>query len=101
MISGLFLSGIIVWLAGALACLALWRKPAAARRLACGAGLAGSLLDLAGSSAALFSSRPAAIGMRKLHRPAHTTATCIGASFVPVAQFIPSTCSLARIGPNA
>jgi hydrogenase-4 component B len=55
MISALFLSGIIVWLAGALASLALWRNPAAARRVACGAALAGSLLDLAASAMAIFS----------------------------------------------
>jgi hydrogenase-4 component B len=59
----LFLSGIFVWLAGALACLALWRRPAAARQVACGAALAGSLLDLAGSASAIFSRSPALIDL--------------------------------------
>lgn len=54
MIAELFLSGIIIWLAGAVASLTLWRHPAAARRVACGAALAGSLLELAGSAAAIF-----------------------------------------------
>jgi hydrogenase-4 component B len=62
-IAELFLSGIVVWLAGAAASLALWRQPAAARRVACGAALAGSLLDLAASSAALFSASPVFIGL--------------------------------------
>jgi len=63
MIAGLFLSGIVVWLAGALASLALGRHPAPARRLACGAALAGSLLNLAASAVALFSSSPVTIGL--------------------------------------
>src|ERR1035438_1540859 len=63
MMAGLFLSGIVVWLAGALASLALGRHPARARRVACGAALAGSLLNLAASAAALFSSSPAMIGL--------------------------------------
>ena len=63
MIADLFLSGIIVWLAGAVASVALWRQPAAARRVACGAALAGSLLDLTGSAAAIFSGSPIAIGL--------------------------------------
>jgi hydrogenase-4 component B len=63
MISALFLSGIVVWLAGAMASLALWRRPATARRVACGTALAGSLLDLAGSAAAIFSSSPVAIDL--------------------------------------
>ena len=63
MISGLFLSGIFVWLAGAVASLALWRRPADARRVGCGAALAGSLLDLAGSAAAIFSGSPALIDL--------------------------------------
>ena len=63
MIADLYLSGIVVWLAGAVASLALWRQPAAARRVACGAALAGSLLDLAGSAASIFSGGPTAIGL--------------------------------------
>jgi len=63
MISGLFVSGILVWLAGAVASLALWREPASARRVACGTALAGSILDLAGSAAAIFSSSPIIIGL--------------------------------------
>ncbi len=63
MIAELFLSGIVVWLAGAAASLALWRQPAAARRVACGAALAGSLLDLTGSAAAIFSGSPTVIGL--------------------------------------
>ncbi|MGA2889648.1 MAG: hydrogenase 4 subunit B [Terracidiphilus sp.] len=63
MISGFFLSGIIVWLAGALACLALWRKPATARCVGCGTALAGSLLELVGSAAAIFNDSPATIGL--------------------------------------
>jgi hydrogenase-4 component B len=54
-ITELFLSGIIVWLAGAMASLALWRRPASARRVGCGAALGGSLLVLGGSAAAIFS----------------------------------------------
>jgi hydrogenase-4 component B len=53
-IAKLFLSGIIVWLTGATAALVLWRQPVAARRVACGAALAGSILDLIGSAAAIF-----------------------------------------------
>ena len=63
MIPGLFLSGIIIWLAGAIASLALWRKPVAARRAACAAALAGSLLDLSASAFAIFSSSPIVIGL--------------------------------------
>ncbi len=63
MIAELFLSGIVVWLAGAAASLALWRRPGAARRVACGAALAGSLLDLAASAASLFSATPTFIGL--------------------------------------
>lgn len=63
MIADLFLGGIVVWLAGAVASLALWRRPAAARRVACGSALAGSLLDGAGSAAAIFSPGPIAIGI--------------------------------------
>jgi len=59
----LFLGGIFIWLAGALASLALWRRPADARRVAGAAGLAGSLLDLAGSAAAIFSRTPALIDL--------------------------------------
>ncbi len=55
MIVELFFSGIVVWLAGAMASLALWRRPPVARRVGCGAALAGSLLVLAGSAAAIFS----------------------------------------------
>jgi hydrogenase-4 component B len=62
-IAELFLSGIVVWLAGAAASLALWRQPATARRVACGAALAGSLLDLTGSAAAIFSGSPTVIGL--------------------------------------
>jgi hydrogenase-4 component B len=62
-IAYLFLSGIIVWLAGAVASLALGRRPAAARHVACGAALAGSLLDLAASAASLFSASPTVIGL--------------------------------------
>jgi hydrogenase-4 component B len=54
-IAELFLSGIIVWLAGAVASLALWRQPSAARRVGCGTALGGSLLVLVGSAAAIFS----------------------------------------------
>ncbi|HUD75335.1 MAG TPA: hypothetical protein VMQ76_09710, partial [Terracidiphilus sp.] len=63
MIAELFLSGIIVWLAGAVASLVLGRQPAAARRVACGAALAGSLLDLTASAAAIFSGSSAVIGL--------------------------------------
>ena len=63
MISVLFLGSILVWLAGALASLALWRRPADARKVACGAALAGSLLDLAASSAAIFSADAPVIGL--------------------------------------
>jgi len=56
-IAELFLSGIIVWLTGAMASLVLWRQPATARRVGCGAALAGSLLVLMGSAAAIFSGR--------------------------------------------
>src|ERR1035438_10383099 len=63
MISGLFLSGIIIWFAGAMASLALWRKPVAARRAACAAALAGSLLDLSASAFAIFSSSPIVIDL--------------------------------------
>jgi hydrogenase-4 component B len=63
MIAALFLSGIIVWLAGATASLALWRRPAFARRVACGAALAGSLLDLTASAFAIFSSSPTVISL--------------------------------------
>ncbi len=63
MISALFLGSIVVWLAGALASLALWRRPADARKVACGAALAGSLLDLAASSAAIFSADAPVIGL--------------------------------------
>jgi hydrogenase-4 component B len=62
-ITELFLSGIIVWLAGAVASLALWRHPAVARRVGCSAALAGSLLDLAASAAVLFSGSTTAIGL--------------------------------------
>jgi hydrogenase-4 component B len=62
-IAELFLSGILVWLTGAVACLALWRHPVAARRVTCGAALAGSLLDLIASSAAIFSRSSAEIGL--------------------------------------
>ncbi len=63
MISELFLSGIIIWLAGAVTSLALCRKPAAARRVACAAALAGSLLDLSASAFAIFSNSPAVLGL--------------------------------------
>ncbi len=63
MIAEFFLSGIIVWLAGATASLALWRNPSAARRVACGAALGGSLLELAGSAMAIFSGSPTLIGL--------------------------------------
>jgi hydrogenase-4 component B len=62
-IAALFLSGIVVWLAGAMACLALWRKPAAARRVTCGAALAGSLFELTASAAAIFAESPTVIGL--------------------------------------
>jgi hydrogenase-4 component B len=62
-IAELFLSGIIVWLAGAVASLALGCQLAAARRVACGAALAGSLLDLAASAAAIFSGSSTVIGL--------------------------------------
>jgi len=61
MISELFLSGIIAWFAGAMASLALWRKPVAARRVACTAALAGSLFDLSASAFAVFSGSPTVI----------------------------------------
>ena len=63
MIAALYVSGMIVWLAGAAASLALWSRPAGARRVACGAALAGSLLDLAASAAALSSASPTVIGL--------------------------------------
>ena len=63
MIAALFLTGIIVWLAGSLASLALWSRPARARQVACGAALAGSLLNLAASAAAIFSASPTVIGL--------------------------------------
>jgi len=59
----LFLSGIIVWLAGAVASLALRRRPPAARRVGCGAALAGSLLVLLGTAAAIFSGSSTAIDL--------------------------------------
>jgi len=62
-IAALYVSGMIVWLAGAAASLALWSRPAGARRVACGAALAGSLLDLAASAAALSSASPTVIGL--------------------------------------
>jgi hydrogenase-4 component B len=62
-IGELFLSGIVVWLAGAAASLALWRRPARARRVACGTALAGSLLDLAASAAAISGRSPALIDL--------------------------------------
>jgi hydrogenase-4 component B len=62
-ITELFLSGIVVWLAGAVASLALWRQPAVARRVGCSAALAGSLLDLAASAAVLFSGSTTATGL--------------------------------------
>jgi hydrogenase-4 component B len=62
-IAALFLSGIVVWLAGAMACLTLWRRPPAARRMTCGAALAGSLLVLISSAAAIFSESPTVIGL--------------------------------------
>ncbi len=46
-----------------MACLALWRKPSDARRVACAAALAGSLLDLVASALAIFSSSPEVIGL--------------------------------------
>ncbi len=63
MISGLFLSRIIIWLAGAMASLVLWRKPVAARRVSCAAALAGSVLDLFASSYAIFSGSATVIGL--------------------------------------
>ena len=63
MIAELFLSALMVWLAGAVAALALWRHPAAARRVACGSALAGSLLDLACSSAAVFAGNSTVVGL--------------------------------------
>jgi len=62
-ITDLFLSGIVVWLAGAAASLALYRRPAAARRVACGLALAGSFLDLAASAAAIFAAAPIVIAL--------------------------------------
>jgi hydrogenase-4 component B len=62
-IAELFLSGIVVWLAGAMASLALGRRPAAARRVGCGAALVGSLIDLVGSAAAIFSGSPTVIDL--------------------------------------
>jgi hydrogenase-4 component B len=62
-IAELFLSAFVVWLAGAVAALALGRHPAAARRLACGSALVGSLLDLAGSVAAIFAGNSTVIGL--------------------------------------
>ena len=63
MIPDLFLSGIVVWMGGAAGSLALYRRPAAARRVACGSALAGSLLDLSGSAAAIFAGAPIAIAL--------------------------------------
>jgi hydrogenase-4 component B len=62
-ITEVFLSGIIVWLAGAAASLALGRHPVAARRVGCSAALAGSLLDLAASAAVLVSGSTTVIGL--------------------------------------
>jgi hydrogenase-4 component B len=62
-IPDLFLSGIVVWMGGAAGSLALYRRPAAARRVACGSALAGSLLDLSGSAAAIFAGAPIAIAL--------------------------------------
>jgi hydrogenase-4 component B len=59
----LFLSGIVVWLAGAMASLALWRQPSAARRVGCGTALGGSLLVLVGSAAAIFGGSSAGISL--------------------------------------
>jgi hydrogenase-4 component B len=58
-----FLSGIVVWLAGAVASLALWRQPAVARRVGCSAALAGSFLDLAASAVVLVSGSTTTIGL--------------------------------------
>jgi hydrogenase-4 component B len=63
MTSVFFLSGVVVWVAGALACLALWRRPVEARRVGCAAALTGSLLDLVGSSAALVNGSSATIDL--------------------------------------
>ncbi len=63
MIGALFLGGIAVWLAGAAACLALWREPALARRVGCAAALAGAALEGAGSAAAIFGGGAATIGL--------------------------------------
>ncbi len=63
MIADLFLSGIVVWLAGAMASLLLWRWPVAARRVGCGAAVAGSLLELVGFAAAIFSASPTAVDL--------------------------------------
>jgi hydrogenase-4 component B len=67
---------MIAWLAGAAASLALWGRPAGARRVACGAALAGSLLDLAASALALFSASPTVIGL-PFGNPAFTWAVCL------------------------
>ena len=63
MTTAFFLSGIVVWLAGALASLALGRQPVAARRVACGAALTGSLLTLTGSVVAIFSASASVISL--------------------------------------
>lgn len=47
-------SGLVIWLAGALACLCLSRFPAGARRIGCAAALMGSLVELAGGTGALI-----------------------------------------------
>lgn len=49
-----FQGGLVVWLAGAVACLGLWFRPAAARRATCAVALVGSLMALAGSAGALL-----------------------------------------------
>jgi hydrogenase-4 component B len=46
--------GLVIWLAGAIACLCLSRHPAAARQTGCTAALAGSLFELAGAAGALI-----------------------------------------------
>lgn len=63
MIAELFLSGVLVWLAGAVASLVLWRHATAARLVACGSALAGSLLELGSSALALCSGGTTVIGL--------------------------------------
>ena len=63
MSAAFLLTGIVVWLAGALASLALWRNAGTARRVACSAAAVGAICEAAGSAAALITGGTASIGL--------------------------------------